>query len=65
MSVRSQQYRLDNEGALFDMETDPGQTRDVAGERPDEAARLAKAAAQWSAEIEALHLKGRSASQRR
>ncbi|HOD81660.1 MAG: Arylsulfatase [Planctomycetes bacterium ADurb.Bin126] len=42
-SVRSQQYRLDAQGKLFDMAADPGQTRDVAGDKPQVAARLAKA----------------------
>lgn len=51
VSVRSPRYRLDAEGKLFDMVDDPGQTRDVAAERPDEAARLRAAVAQWRSEV--------------
>ena len=39
-SVRSQRYRLDHEGRLFDMVTDPGQETDIASRQPDAAARL-------------------------
>jgi len=38
-SVRSQKYRLDAKGQLFDMEKDPGQTSDIAAQYP----RIAKA----------------------
>jgi len=51
VSVRTQQYRLDARGALFDMVADPGQTSDVAAQRPDVAARLAQAVAQWRNEV--------------
>jgi arylsulfatase A-like enzyme len=51
VSVRSQQYRLDNKGALFDMTTDPGQTKDVAGVKPDIASKLAEAVNRWRAEV--------------
>jgi arylsulfatase A-like enzyme len=51
VSVRTQEYRLDPEGRLFDMVADPGQTKDVAAERTDAAARLSKAAAEWSQEV--------------
>lgn len=50
-SVRTQQYRLDSLGKLFDMVADPGQTKDVSAERPEEAARLRKAVADWRAEV--------------
>ena len=40
ISVRTQQYRLDPQGALFDMVADPGQDRDIAAEKPEVAARL-------------------------
>lgn len=39
-SIRSQQYRLDHQGQLFDMVTDPGQRNDIAIERPETVARL-------------------------
>lgn len=45
VSVRTQQYRLDQRGALFDMEADPGQTTDRAADLPEVAARLREAAA--------------------
>ena len=51
VSVRTQQHRLDSAGKLFDMTADPGQSRDVTGKHPDEAARLAKAVGQWKAEL--------------
>ena len=39
-SVRSQQYRLDHEDQLFDMEADPGQHRDVSAAFPEIVQRL-------------------------
>ncbi len=39
-SVRTQKYRLDDDGALFDMDEDPGQTTDIADRHPDVAALL-------------------------
>jgi arylsulfatase A-like enzyme len=51
VSVRTQQYRLDAAGRLYDMVRDPGQTRDVARERPEEAKRLSQAVAKWKAEL--------------
>ena len=44
VSVRSQRFRLDAAGKLFDMQRDPGQRRDVAGQHPDVAAELKAAA---------------------
>jgi len=49
--VRTQRHRLDSDGKLFDMETDPGQTRDIANDQPEIAQRLSKAVAQWRAEM--------------
>ncbi len=46
-SVRSQRYRFNEAGALFDLVDDPGQTRNVAAQKPDEAARLAHALGDW------------------
>ncbi|OYW21216.1 MAG: N-acetylgalactosamine 6-sulfate sulfatase, partial [Burkholderiales bacterium 12-64-5] len=51
ISVRTQRYRLDAEGRLFDMVHDPGQTRDIAAEEPAEAQRLREAAAAWGREV--------------
>jgi len=50
-SVRTQRYRLDNTGQLFDMQADPGQDRDVSKEHPEVAARLSKALARWKEEM--------------
>lgn len=50
-SVRSPKYRLDDRGALFDLEADPGQSRDIATEQPDQADRLAQAVAAWQNEV--------------
>jgi len=38
-SVRTQQYRLDPDGKLFDMIADPMQDRDIAAEQPEVAQR--------------------------
>jgi len=51
VSVRTQQFRLDFNGQLFDMHADPGQDHDVAAEKPDLAKRLRNAVAKWSAEM--------------
>jgi arylsulfatase A-like enzyme len=51
VSVRSQQFRYDNNGALFDMIADPGQIRNVASDKPGIAAQMAKAVAAWRAEV--------------
>ncbi|CAN5189098.1 arylsulfatase [soil metagenome] len=40
-SVRTQRFRLDQDGHLFDMVADPGQRHDVATDHPDENRRLA------------------------
>jgi arylsulfatase A-like enzyme len=51
VSARSRQYRLDNDRRLFDMLADPGQTLDLARERPDDTTRLATALAAWKTEM--------------
>ena len=51
VSARSQQYRFDSKGALFDMLADPGQKKDVASDKPELAAQMARAVAQWRAEV--------------
>ena len=51
VSARSQQYRFDNTGALFDMTTDPGQTKNIAVEKPEVAAKFAIAVANWRKEM--------------
>ncbi len=51
VSVRTQQHRLDNRGALFDMVADPGQATDIAGTQPQVAARLRQSVAAWRKEV--------------
>jgi len=50
-SVRTDRYRLDTRGALFDMQEDPGQDRNVAQRHPEVAARLSAELAQWKQEV--------------
>ncbi len=51
VSVRSSRHRLDNRGALFDMIADPGQTKDIAAEQPEVAAKLKQAVAAWRKDV--------------
>jgi arylsulfatase A-like enzyme len=51
VSARTPKYRLDAKGRLYDMEADPGQTRDVARERPEVAGPLGESVARWKAEM--------------
>ena len=51
VSVRTQQYRLDHTGKLFDMNIDPGQYKDISNKKPDVAARLREAVARWKEEV--------------
>jgi len=44
VSVRDARYRLDHEGKLFDIRSDPGQNKDVAAKYPEIAAKLSKEA---------------------
>src|SRR5262249_39973076 len=50
VSVRTQQYRLDATGRLYDLTKDPGQERDLAQDQPEVATRLAEAAPRWQRE---------------
>nr|MCU0227670.1 sulfatase-like hydrolase/transferase [Bryobacterales bacterium] len=50
-SVRTQRYRLDAEGKLYDLVGDPGQTRDIASQQPAIAAELRSATEQWQREM--------------
>jgi len=50
-SVRSQRFRLDTAGKLFELEADPGQDKDVSKEHPEEVARMKKALDQWKSEM--------------
>ncbi len=51
VSVRTQRYRLDNTGKLFDMKTDPGQYNDISKDKPQVAARLREAVAHWKKDV--------------
>src|SRR5262249_55781508 len=51
VSVRTQKFRLDDAGRLYDMHADPGQERDVALDSPDVAKRLKDAVAAWRKEV--------------
>ncbi len=53
-AVRTGRYRLVNEGRgweLFDMQSDPGQTKNIAAEQPEAARRLTAAYDQWWREV--------------
>lgn len=51
LSIRTERFRLDPEGRLFDIENDPGQHHDAAEDFPEEAERLRAAAEEWLAEV--------------
>jgi hypothetical protein len=51
LSVRSQKYRLDNQGKLFNMITDPGQLTDISSSEPEVARKLKIAAEHWKADV--------------
>jgi arylsulfatase A-like enzyme len=51
VSARTQQYRLDNRGELYDMLADPGQRVNVADKQPEVAARLTEAVAAWKQDV--------------
>ena len=51
VSVRTQQFRLDDQGRLFDMIADPGQSKPVNEKHPDEASRLQEAVQKWRADV--------------
>ena len=50
-SLRTQQYRLDTSGALFDMAADPEQRVDLSKERPEVAKKMRDSAAKWKQEL--------------
>lgn len=51
VSVRTQRHRLDDQGRLFDMSADPGQTTPVNERDGDEARRLQAAVETWRGEM--------------
>lgn len=51
VSVRTQQYRLDDQGKLYDMIADPGQTTAINEKNPAKAAELTEAVKAWRADV--------------
>ena len=51
VSVRTEQYRLDNTGRLYDLTGDPRQRRNIANDHKEVATRLSAAAARWKKEL--------------
>jgi len=51
VSVRTQKYRLDDAGKLYDPLADPGQTHELSTEHPEDAQRLRTAVAEWRADV--------------
>ena len=47
VSVRSRNYRLGHQGALFDLSSDPGQRNDIRDKAPAAYQRLTKALSNW------------------
>jgi arylsulfatase A-like enzyme len=51
VSVRTQQHRLDDQGQLFDMIAEPGQTTPINERAPDVAEKLKAAVVAWRQEV--------------
>ena len=51
ISIRTQRFRLDDKGHLYDMLTDIGQKRDISKEQPEERERLKIIADDWQKDI--------------
>ncbi len=51
VSARTQQFRLDDSGRLYDMVADPSQLRDVSGKHPEIAQELQSAVERWKVEL--------------
>lgn len=52
ISIRNQKYRLDQRGALYDMETDRGQKTDLSEELPEIRAEMQQVADSFRAQID-------------
>ena len=50
-SARSQQYRLDANGQLFDLIADPGQTKPITAMMPQRAEQMKQAVAEWKKDV--------------
>ncbi len=59
VSVRTQRFRLDNKGKLFDMVEDPGQATNVAAKHPALTKELTQDVAQWTKTVVAEMTQGR------
>ena len=59
VSVRSQKFRLDAEGKLFDIGSDRGQRKDVSVKHPEVAARLKGLAEQYHKDMQVEFAKNR------
>jgi arylsulfatase A-like enzyme len=57
VSVCSQRFRFDAQGALFDLERDPGQTTNVANQHTDATHEFQEAVAAWRTEMRLSELK--------
>ena len=51
VSARTNRYRLDHTGQLFDMTADPEQRKDIAKRQPKVTAELSAAVKKWKAEL--------------
>ncbi len=51
VAVRMDHFRLDHQGRLYDIETDPGQNTNIAKMHPQVVDRLLRAVADWKAEL--------------
>ncbi len=51
VSVRTQRHRLDDQGQLFDMLADPGQTTPITDREPEIASRLKTAVTAWRQDV--------------
>jgi arylsulfatase A-like enzyme len=61
-SARTDQYRLDDKGLLYDMIQDPGQTKDLSDNLPEIAAALRQDVVKWDAEMKAESAKKKGGS---
>lgn len=53
-SIRTQKYRLDSNGRLYDMEADMGQTKDISGQMPQLTDSLKDLKAAWLKDVNPL-----------
>ena len=53
-SIRDSRYTLVNNRELYDLQTDPGEAKNVIGEKPDEAAKLRAAYDQWWNDVQPM-----------